>query len=791
MNLEGRLLAKSWHNKYGNPEDCPWIFLRNHLASVYTAAEHVLEHTGDLQLQALQLPKDIWGKRLRSVVLLAAALHDLGKANTHFQEMLRGQRRFQGLRHEWVAFLILQDENMWRWLAPAVDQSNTDWRIILWAITGHHPAYGRPSPPRIAAERVGSEITVFTGNTDFHQCLDWIGRVFQLDPSDRPVFRENKLLTLIGSNSVFTNIFKYHVQDKKLWHQLGEEEKRFTAAVKNCLIAADVAGSALPKQLGDESSLHRWIAQAFGRIPSSEQISEIINERLKDSETGKTYKLRLFQQKIAESEADVTLVTAGCGSGKTLAAYNWSRIRCPNKRVYFCYPTTGTATEGFRDYLYNPDDKAGVAGAELFHGRASVDLEILSNVDGDQGNGASGVSETDEFAKIQALETWFTPIVSCTVDTVLGLIQNNRRGLYTWPTIAISAFVFDEIHAYDDKLFGALVRFIQAFSGVPILLMTASLPEHRRKALQDCVQYNGTKLREIPKTPDLLELEERPRYHIQNATDIRTPISEVTAEIKEGGKVLWVCNTVNRAINAYDQANAAGLNPILYHSRFRYEDRVSQHASVISTFHQGKNGSSALAICTQVAEMSLDLSATLLVTEIAPVPALIQRLGRLNRRAKAGDATRPFIVLEPLTERGSSAVLPYNAEEIAPAKEWLKRLPDEQISQADLADTWKAVCDGRNTRVTHVSSAWLDGGPVTQVLELRESSPGITVLLEEDAAVVADGTKHVTSAVLPMPPPPRHMVWRDWSTVKGIPVAPTGTIDYNKQRGGIWQKPNQ
>lgn len=40
-----------------------------------------------------------------------------------------------------------------------------------------------------------------------------------------------------------------------------------------------------------------------------------------------------------------------------------------------------------------------------------------------------------------------------------------------------------------------------------------------------------------------------------------------------------------------------------------------------------------------MAEMSLDLSATLLVTDLAPVPALIQRLGRLNRRAEELNAS--------------------------------------------------------------------------------------------------------------------------------------------------------
>ena len=60
----------------------------------------------------------------------------------------------------------------------------------------------------------------------------------------------------------------------------------------------------------------------------------------------------------------------------------------------------------------------------------------------------STTADADAFAKADALESWSTPVVACTVDTVLGLVQNNRRGLFAWPALAQSAFVFDEIHAY-------------------------------------------------------------------------------------------------------------------------------------------------------------------------------------------------------------------------------------------------------------------------------------------------------------------------------------------------------
>src|SRR5262249_26282026 len=163
---------------------------------------------------------------------------------------------------------------------------------------------------------------------------------------------------------------------------------------------------------------------------------------------------------------------------------HWAASRHPQRRLYFCYPTTGTATEGFKDYLFpmdvTPDDndpdieRVRGIGAKLFHSRADVDFEIILSTGAD-----SAAEEQEQAARAEALEAWSTPVVACTVDTVLGIVQNNRRGLFAWPALAQSSFVFDEIHAYDDRLFGALLRFLRDVPGVPVLLMTASLPTPR------------------------------------------------------------------------------------------------------------------------------------------------------------------------------------------------------------------------------------------------------------------------------------------------------------------------
>src|ERR1051325_2038564 len=117
-----RLWAKS---KRDDEADVPSMFLPGHLADVYHAAEKVLDSTCVDQLKALGLHDSKFHDRLRRCVLLAAAVHDLGKANDHFQGMILGTRDVrvnpQGLRHEWVTLLMLR--HLREWLQPALGDS--------------------------------------------------------------------------------------------------------------------------------------------------------------------------------------------------------------------------------------------------------------------------------------------------------------------------------------------------------------------------------------------------------------------------------------------------------------------------------------------------------------------------------------------------------------------------------------------------------------------------------------------------------------------------------------------
>ncbi|HVY71959.1 MAG TPA: DEAD/DEAH box helicase, partial [Verrucomicrobiae bacterium] len=85
----------------------------------------------------------------------------------------------------------------------------------------------------------------------------------------------------------------------------------------------------------------------------------------------------------------------------------------------------------------------------------------------------------------------------------------------------------------------------------------------------------------------------------------------------------------------YDSARVA-----LIHSRFRRPDR-ERHEKLL--FGDGDR----IVIATQAVEAGVDVSARLLITELAPWSSLVQRFGRCNRRAEFSDAEVLWVDIEP------------------------------------------------------------------------------------------------------------------------------------------------
>ena len=91
-----------------------------------------------------------------------------------------------------------------------------------------------------------------------------------------------------------------------------------------------------------------------------------------------------------------------------------------------------------------------------------------------------------------------------------------------------------------------------------------------------------------------------------------------------------VCNTVEKSQEIYSILSAA--QKVLLHGRFNGRDRMQKEKQL-------SNDTVDLLVGTQAVEISLDIDFDVIYSEPAPLDALIQRFGRVNRKRQKGICT--------------------------------------------------------------------------------------------------------------------------------------------------------
>jgi len=753
MNKFEVLLAKSWQAESPGQGAPDYARLVAHLQAVELAGASVVEIVGELVLRQLELPAAKWLSRLSRALKVACLCHDLGKANEGFQEMVTGQRHptQQPARHELLSALMLEDKNspFRAWALETLKEEDEDEALMLLdcvigAVAGHHLKMDKSWQKAMLALRggCGLELNMLLTHPDMQNIFKGLLSEevrFSLVKDEANYLGSRQLRFNVNSNRWCARLMK----DAEWW--------RFAAAIKALLVAADVAGSAMAPAGED---IKRWVHATLSQRVKPEQMKEVVSARLRGAEP------RPFQSAIGQSRKRVTLVEAGCGTGKTAAAYMWAEQHAKDKKLFFCYPTTGTATEGFLGYVHETDVEA-----KLVHSRSIVDLANIAQVPDDE--------EHDHLMRIESLNLWSPQVVICTADTVLALVRNNRRGLYNSPAILSGAFVFDELHAYDNQMMAAVPALIKALPGASFLLMTASLPKERKEFLQHHIE-------DLCEVPPPTDLEAIPRYEFQRA-EIEDAYRQAQAAVAEKKRVLWICNTVARTQKVMQTlAEEYGVSARNYHSRFKYMDRVRQHRKIIRWFNHKKIRVGIVAVTTQVAEMSLDLDADLLISEIAPIPALIQRLGRLNRRVtpeRPGTPRRAIF----LTPDDSP---PYTKEELQLAGQWIDELIslNRPLRQTDLSQHFNALSLQEELHLD-TRTGWLDSGWLAEPEEVRKPGYSVSVIIHEDEKACRESRAEIIRRAIPMNYRADRM--EHWREFKGHLIAPPGAIDYNRKTGAV------
>lgn len=309
--------------------------------------------------------------------------------------------------------------------------------------------------------------------------------------------------------------------------------------------------------------------------------------------------LKVFQKRTFASRSNILWLRAPTGTGKTEALLLWAD---DFERLIYLLPTQATVNamwKRLRDIFGN--ERVGIA-----HGRSGYILRQEFDED---------PLETRLFGAVFA-----TPITVATLDQYLlahlhGRHWEEKRSLAHQATV-----ILDEIHAYEPYTLGLLSKVLEQERPDRVAFASATLP---------------TSLLEFFPKGELIEAEntlwQRSRHRARLCEgSLQDALPAAIKLASQGNSVLLVANTINDAQTIYQRLRNEFKwgQSLLLHSRFILRDRQIREAKVESP------EAGTIFIATQVVEVSLNISYDALITEVAPIDALVQRMGRVNRRGE-------------------------------------------------------------------------------------------------------------------------------------------------------------
>lgn len=242
-----------------------------------------------------------------------------------------------------------------------------------------------------------------------------------------------------------------------------------------------------------------------------------------------------------------------------------------------------------------------------------------------------------------------------TIDQALLSVLPTRYATLRHYGLSSKILIVDEVHemgeAYMAEELKALLAAHRAAGGSAILL-TATLPLGLRAALAKAF---GDQPPSDPAYPALSiaggavhhdfppSHESKGTVAVQRLPDAEAALDLLVSRAKGGAACVWVRNAVDDAIAAVQALREQGVEAELLHARFALCDRLRHEGAALGRFgKKGKGREGRVLVGTQVLESSLDLDFDVMVSDLAPIAALIQRAGRLWRHMALRPAgTRP------------------------------------------------------------------------------------------------------------------------------------------------------
>lgn len=342
----------------------------------------------------------------------------------------------------------------------------------------------------------------------------------------------------------------------------------------------------------------------------------------------------------ADTHKKHTIVTAPTGAGKT----DFLMRRCKG-RVFYTLPFQASINamyDRIKADLQNTD-----AQVHLLHAASSLKVK--------DGTLEESIMQRHVGASVKVL----TPHQMASI--VFGIKGYEAMAL----DLKGCDVILDEIHTYSDVVQAIVLRIIEILSALDcrIHIGTATMPTVLYQKIL-ALLGGASQVYEVKLGGGVLETFDRHQvYKLQNKEEA---FGVIAASVRDKKKILIVCNQVKRAQEMYDIVSDLypDVAKMLIHSRYKRKDRAVLEDELKTRFNAMED-TPCIVVSTQVVEVSLDISLDVMITECAPIDALIQRFGRINRKRTKDTIGhyKPVYVLAPPSD--DKEALPYSADVLA------------------------------------------------------------------------------------------------------------------------------
>lgn len=654
-------------------------------------AESLAQHTWNVLAKLSEtirlrptLPGELGLPSLWNRLFWACWLHDFGKATKGFQNRLRGGDRFSH-RHEVLSLAFLD------WIASALTDEEQCW--VAAGIAAHHQDLSEIRDKTYSVLWLSDENCLAAPVAEIpneaiaglwtwlHECTpSWIEALGLRDAGIRAP-------SLPSQADALRLIRDKGAERARYWLKAyGRFVDKIARSEEQALLVGALALRGYVIGADHSASAH------IDNPPPSPVINPTrLIARLKIPES----KLYEHQKACAKTRGSAVLI-APTGSGKTESALLWACAQAeeehPVPRLFYTLPYQASMNAMY-DRL---NDKAFPHNVGLEHSRAVLALyrRLLDN-DYTPEKAMRAAKASRDLARLNHY-----PVRVLSPYQILKAPYRLKGYEVLLSDFFDATFVLDEVHAYEpDRLamILATVKYLRQSFGARFFVMSATLPGLLRSCLVEALGEHAI----IQASDGLFAEFQRHRLHLLDGDLLdEHGIKRIVDDARRGQAVLVCCNTVKRAQQAYEllQGWIPSDQILLLHGRFNGRDRLAKEKTVCeATGSESEQRRPLVLVATQVVEVSLDIDLDVIYTDAAPLEALIQRFGRVNRRHLKSEApvhvfSRPCdgqrIYPDDLVA-ASLQLIARNADRMIVESEisgWL-----DDIYQGDIASRWQTA----------------------------------------------------------------------------------------------------